>query len=120
MNITSITSYTPNRQAQNVNFTSIWVQDWVKKHCGLTDSDISALNSRCPHDLGVDVVADHGKDGYRIEVYRTKKLHNGKGDNNEYLDEYNNISDEYKGEKGSKENLMTCINNILDKYSREE
>ena len=42
MMINGITSYTPNRQVQKVNFGAVQVvDDRVKKYCGLTDDDIS-------------------------------------------------------------------------------
>ena len=110
-----ISSYTPNRQVQKVNFSSIWVQDWVKKHCGLTDSDISALNSRCPHNLYVNV-EDFGTDGQHIEVCRAH-INDGKFRDYKDFDVYYDCSDEHKAKKASKENFMDCINRILSRYS---
>jgi hypothetical protein len=118
MNITRIgTSYTLARQAQNVNFASIWVYDWVKEHCGLTDSDISALNSRCPRNLNIEVV-DHGTDGQHTEVCRAK-INDGEFYYNKDFDVYYNCRDEYNGKRSSKSNFMKCMEEIFDSYHKK-
>ncbi len=69
MNITSITGYTPNRQAQNVNFNGISVVYETMRDCGLTDKDISELNKSCPKDLEIDV-AHSKRVAYIFEFYK--------------------------------------------------
>ena len=61
MMITGITTYTPIREAQKVNFGAVQVvDDRVKKYCGLTYDDISRLNDKCPTELDINVaIADH-------------------------------------------------------------
>ena len=121
MMISGITAYTPIRQVQKVNFTSsIWVQDWVKEHCGLTNSDISSLKSRCPYHL--DLFVSHlGKDDilgkYAIEGCLVEICYKDIHCDNQNFYVYCNCSDEYDDKKRSKKNFMKCINGILNKYS---
>ena len=67
MNITSITGYTPNRQAQKVNFGEIKVTPLIKKYCSLSDHDILELNKKCPKgvDISIEDFPDH-YDNYRL------------------------------------------------------
>ena len=114
MMISRISGYAPIRQAQNVNFGAIKVDDWVKENCRLTDEDISKLNARCPNNLDVDV-SDFGTDGYHREVCRAKVSYKGKYCNYcEDFDVYTHESDENRAKKRSKENFMSCMNKVLN------
>lgn len=88
------------------------------KNCGLTDSDIEALN--CPSGLDV-YVDDFGTDGARIEVARAKVSYKGK-----YCNYYRDfdviINPNNVGQ--SKVNFMVCIKEILghkcQMYTRQD
>ncbi len=119
MMINGITSYTPNRQAQKVNFGSVKVSNWVKEHCGLTDEDISELNKMCPHPEDIDIkVVDDGTDGDHIEVCRAEVWCQGRHNATAILDKtfdvYYNVSDKVDAQRRSKENFMKAIIPILN------
>ena len=59
MNITSITGYTPNRQAQKVNFGDVNIGPCIKEKCGIDDDDIRMFNNRCPKNWDI-YVNDNG------------------------------------------------------------
>ena len=112
MNIASIgTNYAFLRNAQS--FGSIYTDSYVKQACGLTDSDIAKINSKCPRGLDV-YVYDFGTDGHHIEVARANVRYNGVVHMPRDFDMYYNCADTYNARKRGKSNFINCMNEIIE------
>jgi hypothetical protein len=136
--INGITSYTPNRQVQKVNFGELKVTRFVKKQCGLSDDDITKLNDRCPKGFNFLVhegigSENHSFNGENIEVGIYKS--NGKAPKkNEFFDIYGQsredfeyfpitrFSEYFPAEKVrpiNNKNFWDVINKVLGKYNKQ-
>ena len=123
MNITSITGYTPNRQAQKVSFGDIYATNYVKRYCNLSDDEISKLNKKCPQGLDVYVEDTIECNNYyqriRAEIYYNC---NNQEESSRYFDIslINRGTDDIaKTKQANKENFMKCINEILNEYNKQ-